>query len=344
MKNLITGVLPTSTGSEVNRLSRFDGSAINNGNMNELLSERGIEYIRQVIASNVKAGCTVGVASTFRVTPFRAHETGVWDMPDNGLVLPDQYAEWTRKLVDISRSEYKDLPLLGNICPITDTSKGQDDEFFADIEGGSTEARIEFARRLHDAQIRALQLEGIEHLLVEACRHPDDAIAIARSARERGMRSLTISFEAEATGLPDPVHTRSEYGFSDMKSDLQHEAGDGIAVSIGANCIGASRIQNLLDAGDRFDIVYPNQADEDREAPGILKRLKTIANETDATSLRDEIHRALDDAIETPLDELEPVWRQCLETGTSVIGICCGGRPEHVERARKVYDASLVHA
>jgi S-methylmethionine-dependent homocysteine/selenocysteine methylase len=365
----VAGVLPTPTGSEVNRLSRDDGLEINNGNMEEFLSSRGIEYIQRVIANSVEAGCTIGTTSTFRVTPFRPKDSGSWEIPKQKIFLPEQFEHWNRILVEIARKAFGKLPLLGNICPITNTSPSDDDKHYAAVGGGSQAARIELARCLHDPQIRVLAESRIDGILVEACRHPDDALGIAQSVREHKIPLLIVSFEAEEHGLPDPIHCRSDYGFAGFNSDLQVEAGQSTTTSVGVNCIGASRIHNFFEAGVSLDIVYPNQRDDGRAPPHLINSLSAVLNESSKATLfedigkilehhtpcslieqvrvivnegppediRNRLRGALDKAADTPMPELEKVWKRSLETRAQIIGICCGGRPEHVEAASRVW-------
>lgn len=333
-----SGVLPTPTGSEVNRLSREDGDEINNGIMNELLSSRGIKYIKRVMQNNIDAGCTFGVTSTFRVTPYRAHDTRDWRMPNTSIHLPDIYETWNRQLIEISRQTYGNMTLLGNICPITDTSPSADDAEYAKVGNGSQEARIEFARILHDAQIRVISKAGVDGILAEACRHPDDALGIARSVREAAIPLLIVSFEADENGVPDPIHKRDGYSFSDMRSDLQREAGDNVEVLVGANCVNGSLISRLINSGQQLDIAYPNESDTSRFGSAAVKKLRTIVNESSDTDIRGLLRSLLDEESQTPLDEYRALIRQCLSNNVSIVGNCCGGRPEHVRAAREVYD------
>lgn len=378
MKHSFEGVLPTATGSEVHRLSTERGEPINNGNMEELLSDKGIEYIRRVIANSVESGATIGVTSTFRVTPYRAADTG-WDFHDmDTFTLTDEYARWNEQLVSISREAYGDKLLLGNVAPTTNTSAGVDDERFASVGGGSSEARIEFARQRQDAQISFLAQQGVDGILVEAGRHPDDMLGIARSVRERAISLLAVSFEAEEAGIPDVIRKRDGYNFADMKADLQKEAGDTVDVRIGVNCVGSTLVQSLLEAREKLDIVYPNQTDPGRFTPlpaSVIKDLRTLINESGEAEIKEFLAhhlneyssgsqsigvRALRHTLEhaenfvhftkealnthgesTP-DELRNVWKLALKSGAQVVGICCGGRPEHVEEARREYDVHRI--
>lgn len=370
MSSHLSGVLPTPTGSEVRR--RF---GINNGDMNELLSEQGIEAIREVTQTSIRSGATIGVSSTYRATPYRGHVTG-WDFRDRDLFeLPEYFANANRTLVNIARESYGSLPVFGNIAPTTNTSRSPDDQNYAQVGGGSAEARKEFSRQRQDAQISVLAKAGVNGILVEACRHPDDALGIARSVRDRvrgsSLRYLIVSFEAENLGIPDPIHQRDGFTFGDMKGELQQEVGADVQVLIGANCIGSSAIQKILRSGQSLDIAYPNEADigtfdsspvldlfgifGEVKDPGEARRLALESLDRDGNSilvseLRSALgfrepaeavraaSRILEQEASTSPEALQAVWKECLASGVRIIGICCGGQPQHVEVARITYD------
>ncbi|MEK7563888.1 MAG: homocysteine S-methyltransferase family protein [Patescibacteria group bacterium] len=371
MSSPLSGVLPAPTGSEVRR--RF---GINNGDMNALLSQQGIEAIREVTQTSIRSGATLGVSSTYRATPFRGHNTG-WDFHDSDrFELPEYFAQANRTLVHIARESYGSVPVFGNIAPTTNTSRSPDDQHYAQIGGGSAEARKEFSRQRQDAQIAVLAEAGVNGILVEACRHPDDAAGIARSVRDRVRRSslryLIVSFEAENLRVPDPIHLRDGYTFGDMKGELQQEVGSEVQVLIGANCIGASAIREIVQSGQSLDIAYPNEADigtfdssavldlfgifgevqnpaearhlalESLDRDGhstLVEDLRIALGFPDPSEAVSAASRILAQNASTSPEALQAVWRECLQSGVRIIGICCGGQPHHVEAARRSFDA-----
>ena len=341
MLSSLSGVLPTATGSEVNRLSRIDGTEINNADMSQLLSPRGVAYIQSVIRANCDAGCTLGVTSTFRLTDTRPHSTRNWSLPSGDVTLSPQYRDWNRQLIDIAHNNYDDRPLLFNVCPLTNTSPSEDDRAFAQI--GDEDRRILFARRHHAAQLRVFA-EACEehdlplHVLIEAARHPDDVTGLALAARDVGASSLIAAHEAEKRGIPDPIYRRSDFTFKACKDVLEQRLQGDVDVYVGANCVGTSLLNTLFAQGEQLDIAYPNQRDSGRVTSDLVVELSAALNETSHDhDLRAQVRSLLDRHTETSPDELRSFWRCAIDARVSMIGICCGGRPEHVAVASALW-------
>lgn len=331
------GVLPGPTGSEVRR--RF---GINNGNLGEMFgTEEGLRAVRAVTESYLDA--TIGTASTFRITGHRAVTTGKWAFdPHANLELDPDHRRWNEAAVQIARAIYTRRAIFGSVAPITNTSENsRDDAAYLGI--GDRNTRIEFSRQRQLPQLRVLANAGVDGLLGEAFRFRDDALGFARAAADCGVKLVVVSFEPSESGFPDPEAAPDGYSFDDMRKELQSVVGSDVTVLVGVNCTGTRLTQRLIDQREPLDVVYPNSADMCQPlAPATVKQIFAELSEACDGTMRDRIFSLLSSAVATPIDRLEALWRSALEAGASTIGICCGGTPEHVKAARRVFDAHVA--
>jgi S-methylmethionine-dependent homocysteine/selenocysteine methylase len=372
----VQGVLPTSTGSEVER--RFGFAATNFSHL--FGSDEGRHAIASVAQASREAGATIGVTPTYRLTPHRAYQSD-WSHGDDRLVMPDNYSEWNRTAVSIIKEVYQGAVILGSISPTTFSSANPDEDrnfaaLGARLGEASLEYRIAFARRRQAPQISLLAELGVDGILFEACRFRADALAAVQAAREFKIQQIIISFEADEKGFPDPfpdVSTKADYSFADMRADLEREAGGHTRVQLGVNCTGASNARRIMLQGQQLDVVYPNRSDffrglsneateallkccrdvqssahlrstiteilEQRIDPDPVRAIYRACGEIQADQqFVSQIRRLLHQVVASTPEELVSLWQQSLQQGASVIGICCGGTPEDVTLARSTYD------
>lgn len=328
----IAGVNQGPFGSLVRKLH-----GINNADNNALFSEKGQAALRDVLALYRDAGANIGGAPTFRLTGLRARSRVDEDWEYNcetGLSLDPVTVERNKTAVSIARDVFgRDGFVAGLVSPITKTSGGHDDRWKS---LGSNQVDWAYQRQL--PQISVLQEAGVDAVWGEAFRYQGEAIALARAVRETRSRVLVVCFESNEGKFPDP-EAGDGYSFAEMKTDLESEAGADVEVMIGVNCTGVSSVRRILDAGNKLDIVYPNTLDFGGVSVDVKTEFVRLAEKPNRTGDEEVRYQELIDELFTRDNDFEQVWRQCLETGVKVIGVCCGGTPELVKKARSVYGA-----
>ena len=330
----IHGVIPGPFGSLVR-----DEYGIDNRNSADLFSERGQRALTKVHERYRDAGATIGSAPTFRLTNLRAGDgkNGQWELPKNGELQFDvQIAEWNRHAVQsIARKVYDERTLIaGLVAPIADTSGGDDARWKALASN-----QFAWVKERQRPQVRALIEAGVDLILVEAARYFDEAKAIADLTLEYGGKAAAISFETDKPEFPDPDHPNTT--FTQVADILNDRARGKIPVLTGVNCTGATTIRQLLEKDDVPQIVYPNELDFGREEAKWVdrRRFEMLAEKGDRRTQQEETEfRYMRDAFTTSPEEFEALWKRCLKSRVQVIGVCCGGTPDHVRLARQVYD------
>lgn len=330
----IHGVNQGPTGSFVR-----ENYAIDNSNPDAMFSEGGIEAIEEAHRAYVEAGANIGMAATFRLTDFRVANSEIptdWShSPGRRYFLDHVTAERNSLAVRVARSVFgRDGIVAGSVAPITDTS-GADDQYWSDLGAN----QVDFAMTRHRPQVKVLADAGVDVLWGEAFRYRNEAIALARLAKEFGVRALMVCFEATKYGFPDPVGQES-YLFGDMRRDLQAEIGrNGTSVYVGANCAGVTAVEGILQRHDKLDAAYPNSLDFGRIPNDGSKRefWPFVEREEEL----DEAGRArlaeMRATLATTREQFEDFWKKALDAGVRVISVCCGGTPQLVSAAHAVY-------
>lgn len=328
----IAGVNQGPFGSLVRKLH-----GINNADNNALFSENGQAALRDVLALYRDAGANIGGAPTFRLTGLRARSRvdKDWEYnPSAGLLLDPITVERNKMAVSIARSVFGcDGFVAGLVSPITKTCGGHDDRWKS---LGSNQVDWAYQRQL--PQISVLQEAGVDAIWGEAFRYQGEAIALARAVRETRAKALVVCFESNEGKFPDP-EAGDGYCFAEMKTDLESEAGHDVQVMIGVNCTGVSSVRRILDAGNKLDIVYPNTLDFGGVSVNVKTEFVRLAEKPNRSEADEARYRELIGGLSTQDADFEKIWKQCLETGVKVIGVCCGGTPELVKKARGVYEA-----
>jgi S-methylmethionine-dependent homocysteine/selenocysteine methylase len=304
---------------------------IDNSDPNEIFSDRGLAALRLALTEYREAGATFGGAPTFRLTDHRAGDSDErWEYdPTSGLHLTPITRARNETAVQIARDVYGDQ-LVGLIAPLSDTS-GKHDARWATLG----ENKVDWAMQRQRPQIEVLCNAGISVIWGEAFRYRDEAIAIARLAKELGVEALVICFEANDNGVPDPTNGGS-YTFMDMKRDLQAEAGSGIEVFVGANCTGIKNIRKVWERGDLVDVAYPNSLNFGDHEKLEFADLVETHHRTPTQNAR--ISRMVADHA-TPLPTFVSFWREAFrEHGVLIAGGCCGTGPEHTWVARQAFN------
>lgn len=326
----IEGVNQGPFGSLVRKLH-----GINNADNNALFSEGGQEALRKVLALYRDNGANIGGAPTFRLTDLRARSRvdENWKYnPGADLSLDSITVERNRTAVSIARSVFGSGGFVaGLIAPITKTSGGHDDRWKS--LGAN---QVDWAYQRQYPQIDVLQKTGVDAVWGEAFRYQGEAIALARVVRETRAKVLVVCFESNEGKFPDP-QAGDGYSFAEMKADLRREAGSDVEVMIGVNCTGVSSVRRILDAGNQLDVVYPNTLDFGGLSVDVKTEFVKLAEKLNKNEAEEARYKELIDELFTRDEDFEKVWRQCLETGVKVIGVCCGGTPELVKKARGVY-------
>lgn len=328
----IEGVNQGPFGSLVRKLH-----GINNADNNALFSENGQAALRDVLALYRDAGANIGGAPTFRLTDLRARSRvdEDWEYSsETGLSLNPVTVERNKTAVSIARDVFgSDGFVAGLVSPITKTSGGHDDRWKS-----LRSNQVDWAYQRQLPQISVLQEAGVDAVWGEAFRYQGEAIALARAVRETRSHVLVVCFESNEGKFPDP-EAGDGYCFAEMKADLKREAGSDVEVMIGVNCTGVSSVRRILDAGNKLDVVYPNTLDFGGVSVDVKTEFVRLAEKPNRSGDEEVRYQELIDELFTRDNDFEQVWRQCLETGVKVIGVCCGGTPELVKKARGVYDA-----
>lgn len=328
----IEGVNQGPFGSLVRKLH-----GINNADNNALFSEKGTAALRDVLALYRDAGANIGGAPTFRLTDLRARSRVDEDWKYNseaGLSLDPVTVERNKTAVSIARGVFgRDGFVVGLVAPITKTCGGHDERWKS---LGANQVDWAFQRQL--PQISVLQETGVDAVWGEAFRYEGEAIALARAVRETRAKVLVVCFESNEGKFPDP-QAGDGYGFAEMKADLKREAGSDVQVMIGVNCTGVSSVKRILDAGNLLDVVYPNTLDFGGVSVDVKTEFVRLAEKLDRSEAETERYKKLTGELFTQDADFEKIWKQCLGTGVKVIGVCCGGTPELVKKARDIYEA-----
>ena len=314
-----------------------DEHGIDNSNPDAVFSGAGRSALRLALSKYREAGATIGGAPTFRLTDHRVGDSDEeWECdPRSDLHLGAQTVDRNKAAVGIARSVYGDK-VVGLIAPISDTSGAHDKRWEA--LGGN---QVDWAMQRQRPQVETLHRAGVSAIWGEAFRYRDEAIAVARLAKEIGVQALVICFEANDNGIPDPSNGES-YTFTDMKKDLQTETGTEVEVLIGANCTGIKNIRAIWQRGDLVDVAYPNSLNfGDRQ-----KREFAALVENDTRTAEDNarIARMLAD-FATPLPDFVTFWKEAFrERGVRIAGGCCGTGPEHTWVARQAFNEAQAQA
>lgn len=332
----LEGVLQGPFGSLVR-----DQYGIDNSDNSALFSPEGRQALTSVLSEYQNAGATIGGAPTYRLTNLRATGKGsqAWEYSPHEIYrLDTNHKMWNRQAAAIARLVYgTQTPIFGLLAPLGDTSGADDAQWNA---LGSKQHR--FAKQRHRPQIEALRDAGIDNFLVEAGRYVPEAEALTELVAETGGRTLAFSFEAPQSRVPDSAFP--DLRFRDVQDRL-HDAGKGrIEVLTGINCVGASAVQGALDRNDLPPIVYPNQLDFGRACcPNTLHAFWRLAEKgSRRTAAETDDYDRLTQELSPSLEEFHKLYRACLQGGARIIGICCGGTPEHVAAAREEFDASTA--
>lgn len=304
---------------------------VDNSDPEALFSERGQEALRWALKQYRKAGATIGGAPTFRLTDHRVSGHQDWEYDARRqLHLSPTTRDRNRAAVEIAKAVYGTrTPVVGLLAPISDTSGGHDKEWAA-----LGDKQVDWAIQRQTPQMEALSDAGIDAFWCEAFRYRNEAIAVARIARELAAEVLVICFEANGKGFPDPS-VEKDCKFMDIKEELQSEAGDDTEVLIGANCTGVSNINGVWERGDRVDVVYPNELDLSPSIKFILSALYE-APEKDEDILV-QIKRIENDH-RTETENLVQFYRDAFAKGARIAGGCCGTGPGYTWLARKAYN------
>lgn len=310
---------------------------VNNADNNALFSEQGQAALRDVLILYRDAGANIGGAPTFRLTDLRARSRVDKDWEYNSgadLSLDPVTVARNRAAVSIARDVFgRDGFVAGLVSPVTKTSGGHDDRWKS-----LGDNQVDWAFQRQRPQIRVLQETGVDAIWGEAFRYQGEAIALARVVRETRSRVLVVCFESNEGKFPDP-QAGEGYGFAEMKADLQREAGSDVEVMIGVNCTGVSSVRRIIEGGAQLDVVYPNTLDFGEVSVDVKTEFVRLAEKPNRNAAEEVRYQKLIDDLFTRDADFEKVWKQCLETGVKVTGVCCGGTPDLVKKARAVYDA-----
>lgn len=307
-----------------------DKYGIDNSRQDAIFSPEGLAALRLVLTSYKDAGANIGGAPTFRLTDFRASADSDWEYdPAKRLYLQDSTTGRNQQAVELVRQVFGER-IVGLVAPICDTSGKHDEKWSA-----LGKNQVDWAIQRQEPQIQVLHQAGVDVIWGEAFRYRNEALALVRSAKKVGAKAVVVSFEANENGVPDPENGGS-YTFTDLKRDLQAEAGDELEVFVGANCTGIKNISRIWARGDLVDVAYPNSlnfGDHDKlEFATLVER----PHKTPQESAR--IKRMLAD-FATPLPDFVDFWREAFrERGVKIAGGCCGTTPAHTWVAKQAFN------
>lgn len=308
-----------------------DKYGIDNSDPDKIFSAEGLAALRLALSEYREAGATFSGAPTFRLTDFRAgNRDEAWEYdPASKLHLTEVTRARNETAVEIARGIYGDR-IVGLIAPLSDTS-GKHDERWKDLD----DKKVDWAMQRQRPQIEVLRNAGVNVIWGEAFRYRDEAIAVARLAKELKAEALIICFEANDNGVPDPTNGGS-YTFMDMKRDLQTEAGSSVEVFVGANCTGIKNIKKVWERGDLIDVAYPNSLNFGDHEKSEFADLVERHERTPVQNAR--IARMVADHA-TNLQTFVSFWREAFrERGVLIAGGCCGTTPEHTWVARQAFN------
>lgn len=323
------GVCPGPFGSLVR-----EKYGIDNSNPGALYSLPGQEALRSVLSEYNQAGATFVSAPTFRLTDLRPGDNDEnWDFePGAKFGLSSSMDIRIQKAVRLARIVHSDR-IVGLVSPLGDTS-GKHDERWR-LLGPN---KVDWAMQRHRPQIEALLRRGVPAIWGEAFRYHEEAIAVARLAKQLGAMALTICFEANEKGVPDPESGKS---FIDTKEDLKKEAGSGIDVFVGANCTGIKNIRWIWQRKDHIDAAYPNSLNFSDTQKEEFATLVENPSPTEADKLRIAEMQAY---YATSLQEWVKFFREAFSNqGVLIAGGCCGTTPEHTWVARQAFNEATMN-
>lgn len=305
-----------------------DERGIDNAKPEELYSPRGIQAIKWALQEYRRNGAGLGVSSTFRDTHFRIVNDKDWELQDEPLVLPNEYERSNRLMVLFAQQIYG-KKVAASISPLFDTSGKHDKKIQEYREEYSEGKLIDLIMQRQGPQVQVLHHAGVYTIWGEAFRYRDEAIAVARLAKELGVQSLVICFEANEKGVPDPEYDET---FQELERDLQREAGPGVKVTVGVNCTGVDNIEKMWARGDQVKIAYPNRLNFNDKHKSVFSDL--VENQHKTEEDKAEITR-MEKYHNTPFYRWIRFYRNAfLEYGVELAGGCCGTTPEHTWVAR----------
>lgn len=338
MSNLesLAGVHPGPTGSLLRETYGID-----NTDTSALFSDKGTLAYARALTDYKNAGVTIGSAPTYRLTNQRPKSLSASEWSHRAPVAFDaNHKQWNRQAVSIAREVFsKNTTIVALLASIYDSAGKHD----AAVRQLGNEAGA-FALHRHRPQIDALLETGVKDFLVEAGRYPAEATALARYLSNNGAHRLLYSFEAPNGTIPDPESTRN---FSQLKNDL-HNASKGKLkeVYVGVNCTGATALRQAIENGNIPDVAYPNELDFARDqTPGLRSTFEELSEKgAKRTHEENDMLRHVQGRLTTPEHEFREILGICLQAGTRMVSVCCGGTPEHVRWAREVYDQHIQKA
>jgi S-methylmethionine-dependent homocysteine/selenocysteine methylase len=250
------------------------------------------DVVREIHRDHVLAGAHFVTANTFRTQRRTLERAGI---ARRDRELCDRAVQLARQAVrEATAAEHRTVWVLGSAAPLEDCYR-------PDLVPPDDALEREHARHCDN-----LATAGVDAILIETIGTCRELAQVAAAARRTGLPMLISLIPAAPDGTPEPKLLSGEPLERAVECALEH---DPIALLV--NCIPARQVDSCLDTLAASGLAH-----------GAFANLGTPDPEPAQGS---EPHYS--DALAP--DDFAGVARGWLARGATLIGGCCGTRPEH---------------